>query len=493
MLSMVDLKSEATSFRPLILVLVLVFAVSVRIAVLWYNLQLSFYQDAYFDNCIKPGQFWRGESIWGIDTNYISYLIALLVGALFPMEGLYYSLASLFFFISLTALSYRLLHLRYHASDRQQVLDSFCWMIVLESLFFPTIVHTVYTSAMAWAAGFVSLFLALLLIWDTSRERIILVILAGLTALAAYVYPGLAVAFLATFFGWVLIRERSLIKESAVYTIIVGIIFLCLKGVWWTLGYGRGQNKQLAGGFFSLTTYPLSVRTILEDTFYSTSSWGAVNGGWPYFTYALLPILLLALVQRRMLLLRFFAILEFAVFMASFAWPYPGVRRILWVWPILFFLMARIYQEVSQNSARPVSQLWSVRLWWTGCLLMAILAVETSLRIGSLPNSEERWGAIRDFIEREVQDHAKKPDQLLIFSRADQFQGTDIECRARALKSLKGVRVTRFSDKLAVRPAWKEGSLLISSEEFSHIGAKGQQIGQNANTMWVYRSPGWGS
>ena len=340
-------KTSRTSARNLALVVFCVFLIS-RLVYSKFMFDSWYYQDDALDTCIKPLQMLTGLPIWGTDTGFVMYPLYWLLGEVAgPNIQITNAFTALLFSTSLAASL--LLVVRFCGLAPGVVLGA------IITLSYPFVVHSVYSSAIAWGAPTALIGSA----WFLTRREITLKVGAGLavvTIVSLYMYPGATVALLALAAAHRLIlgsRWRTGAEFVFAGALAAGYLASQLVVSRWLVGTPL-LRTQFAGGHLSFDLKAIGhvLWIYLREPFYFTDSWDAINLGGPYFEPALLWVLVTALYRRHRLTLVALCALMIAGALAAFLGSYPGVRRTMWVFPGLYLALATYLAGVMRGSRR---------------------------------------------------------------------------------------------------------------------------------------------
>ncbi|MCH7507795.1 MAG: hypothetical protein IID60_10900 [Proteobacteria bacterium] len=426
--------------------------------------------DDAFDSCVMPNQLLHGEAIWGGGTNYLLYLLFL---ATYDVLGFGVTIASavsyIAFSISIAALATAIFR---------------CFGSVASILFFlvttlsyPFIFHSIFAAATIWAVVPTAIVLALLMIKPTAVSLSLAMFVAVFSVLF---YPG-AILTCAPLLGLHIIffRERWRSKRSlwATCCLVIGVlaVFLIRQSV----QTPNDNVLQWAGGFMRMEHWWESVKVVLNDMFWKSTSWNTLNYNVPYVEPALLGFVSAGLISWCLSLrrnskeapehIRWIVILVLSalasVLLSGFAWPYPGVRRVFGS-VLLLNVAAALACRIN------IKRIYSIPLVVATALVLILIGLRSTVLINKhwpLAGPSHYVDTARSYF---LSNQESNKIVLITAYNVDQFRAQHYRCAleldARISNSFEDVQVIPRAQLVErTRALQGRGVIFLANETFS--------------------------
>ncbi len=439
--------------------------------ILHYYLSHMLYSSWYmgddaFDSCVMPNQLLHGEAIHGGGTNYLLYSLFLVTYNALGFDVTTASAVSYSAFsISIAALATAIYR---HFSSVASAL-----FFLLTTFSYPFIFHSLFAAATIWAVVPTAIVIALLMIKPTNASLSLVMFVAAFSVLF---YPG-AILTCAPLIGLHMIffrerwKSRRILWAVCCLVISVFAVFLIRQ----TAQTPNDNVLQWAGGFLKMDHWWDSVKVVLNDMFWKSTSWNTFNYNVPYVEPAILGFVSAGIIHLCISLYRkevsdrikWIAILVLAmltsVLLSGFAWPYPGVRRV--------FGSVLLLNVVAALSCRTnIKRKYSIPLTIATALALIVIGLRGAVLIDNywpLAGPSHFVDTARSYF----QDSKESNKTVLITYNVDQFRGQHYRCALELdkgiSKAFKDVRVVPRAQLMDSARALKgRGVIFLASETF---------------------------
>jgi hypothetical protein len=271
----------------------------------------------------------------------------------------------------------------------------------------PFLFHSTFSTGIGWA-GAPALIGSM---WFLTRKIITLrvtTLLGILTIVSLYVYPSAPLALIALAIAHRLFqREDWQPGATRAFVITLAASYFACQVLIHVVTGDPVFRTQYAGGHISIGFDAFSIYWLyLREVFLYTTSWDTYNSGLPYFEPVLLFVLGAALYARHKLTWITTSAILIAAACATFTGPYPGVRRIMWCIPPLYYALATYLVEVRWGRAFALIALAVIggESWWVSHPMITPNPFERAVSqwIDTVPGSrvvfiENEWDQYRSY------------------------------------------------------------------------------------------------
>jgi len=296
--------------------------------------------DDGLDSCILPFQLTQRETPWGGHTHYLVWFIYLIAYRLFGFGPEVARVTAISFF----AMSVVIFYWALHRPFGKQV----AWFVVGMMLFSsPFIIHSIYATAIAF-----SLLPTAIILWIVTKP--LTAVSAGsmglVLAASLYLYPGAFLTGLCLIFLHALVFHRSWTWKFRAISLFAFVSAAALSYRIRLVVTSNLDWKQWSGGELSFGGIGPRVSTVLKDTFWESLSFNSLNADAPYFDTGMVGLLIIgmgsslmffesqpSMRERKWIWISVMSFLG-SVVLSGLGGQYPGVRRVLSSFPLLFLI-----------------------------------------------------------------------------------------------------------------------------------------------------------